>query len=212
MKYDYLVLDFNGTIIDDVDLCLNILNHLLEERNYKKVSLEEYKHIFTFPIKKYYINAGFDLERYSFTSISNEFISLYQKASLNCKLYEGINELIDKCNKNEVKVVLLSASQIDNLKEQTDHFGLSEKFEAILGTSTIEAASKVEIGKNYFKDKQDKKILFVGDTTHDAEVASAIGADALLITHGHQARDVLLKANPLKVIDSFKEVEDILGI
>lgn len=212
MKYDYLVLDFNGTIIDDVDLCLNILNHLLEERNYKKVSLEEYKHIFTFPIKKYYINAGFDLEKYSFTSISNEFISLYQKASLNCKLYEGINELIDKCNNNRIKVVLLSASQIDNLKEQTDHFGLSEKFEAILGTSTIEAASKVEIGKNYFKDKQDKKILFVGDTTHDAEVASAIGADALLITHGHQARDVLLTANPLKVIDSFKEVEDILGI
>ena len=212
MKYDYLVLDFNGTIIDDVDLCLNILNHLLEERNYKKVSLEEYKHIFTFPIKKYYINAGFDLEKYSFTSISNEFISLYQKASLNCKLYEGINELIDKCNNNRIKVVLLSASQIDNLKEQTDHFGLSEKFEAILGTSTIEAASKVEIGKNYFKDKQDKKILFVGDTTHDAEVASAIGADALLITHGHQARDILLKANPLKVIDSFKEVEDILGI
>ena len=212
MKYDYLVLDFNGTIIDDVDLCLNILNHLLEERNYKKVSLEEYKHIFTFPIKNYYINAGFDLKKYSFTSISNEFISLYQKASLNCKLYEGINELIDKCNNNRIKVVLLSASQIDNLKEQTDHFGLSEKFEAILGTSTIEAASKVEIGKNYFKDKQDKKILFVGDTTHDAEVASAIGADALLITHGHQARDVLLKANPLKVVDSFKEVEDILGI
>ena len=212
MKYDYLVLDFNGTIIDDVDLCLNILNHLLEERNYKKVSLEEYKHIFTFPIKKYYINAGFDLEKYSFTSISNEFISLYQKASLNCKLYEGINELIDKCNNNRIKVVLLSASQIDNLKEQTDHFGLSEKFEAILGTSTIEAASKVEIGKKYFIDKQDKKILFVGDTTHDAEVASAIGADALLITHGHQARDILLKANPLKVIDSFKEVEDILGI
>ena len=212
MKYDYLVLDFNGTIIDDVDLCLNILNHLLEERNYKKVSLEEYKHIFTFPIKKYYINAGFDLERYSFTSISNEFISLYQKASLNCKLYEGINELIDKCNNNRIKVVLLSASQIDNLKEQTDHFGLSEKFEAILGTSTIEAASKVEIGKKYFIDKQDKKILFVGDTTHDAEVASAIGADALLITHGHQAHDILLKANPLKVIDSFKEVEDILGI
>ena len=212
MKYDYLVLDFNGTIIDDVDLCLNILNHLLEERNYKKVSLEEYKHIFTFPIKNYYINAGFDLEKYSFTSISNEFISLYQKASLNCKLYEGISELIDKCNNNRIKVVLLSASQIDNLKEQTDHFGLSEKFEAILGTSTIEAASKVEIGKNYFKDKQDKKILFVGDTTHDAEVASSIGADALLITHGHQARDILLKANPLKVVDSFKEVEDILGI
>ena len=95
MKYDYLVLDFNGTIIDDVDLCLNILNHLLEERNYKKVSLEEYKHIFTFPIKNYYINAGFDLERYSFTSIFREFISLYQKASLYCKIYVGIDEIID---------------------------------------------------------------------------------------------------------------------
>ncbi|MGN1296053.1 MAG: HAD family hydrolase [Bacilli bacterium] len=212
MKYDYLVLDFNGTIIDDVDLCLNILNILLQERGYKTLSKKEYKNVFTFPIKKYYIKAGFDLNKYSFSSISEEFILLYQKASLKCKLYNGVNELLEKCHKNNIKVVLLSASQIDNLKEQTDHFSLTEKFDVILGTSTIEASSKVEVGMNYFKDKLEKKILFVGDTTHDKEVADAIGGDTLLITHGHQDKEILQKASPIKVVSSFKEVEEILGI
>lgn len=212
MKYDYLVLDFNGTLIDDVKLCLNILNILLKERGYKTVNEEEYKHIFTFPIKEYYKKAGFDLHRFSFDDISNEFITLYQKASLNCKLFEGVNELIDKCKNNNIKVVLLSASQIDNLIEQTDHFSLSHKFDAILGTNTIEAKSKVEIGKNYFSDKKDKKILFVGDTTHDKEVADSIGGTCILITHGHQAYDVLEKVNPYKIVNNFKEVEEILGI
>ena len=46
--------DFNGTIINDVDLCLNILNEMLKENGLEPITLERYREIFTFPIKKYY--------------------------------------------------------------------------------------------------------------------------------------------------------------
>ena len=34
-------LDFNGTLIDDVDLCLKLLNDILRRQGAKEVSLEE---------------------------------------------------------------------------------------------------------------------------------------------------------------------------
>lgn len=43
--------DFNGTIINDVDLCLNILNEMLKENGLEPITLERYREIFTFPIK-----------------------------------------------------------------------------------------------------------------------------------------------------------------
>ena len=43
----YIFLDFNGTIIDDVDLCLDLLNQILENQKKEKVSKERYKDIFT---------------------------------------------------------------------------------------------------------------------------------------------------------------------
>ena len=51
----YIFLDFNGTVLDDVDLCLNLLNEMLYEKEHITVDLDKYKEIFDFPIIKYYI-------------------------------------------------------------------------------------------------------------------------------------------------------------
>lgn len=44
--------DFNGTIINDVDLCLNILNEMLKENGLEPITLERYREIFYFSNKK----------------------------------------------------------------------------------------------------------------------------------------------------------------
>ena len=62
----YVFFDFNGTILNDVDLCLNLLNQILAKQGHKSISLEEYKNIFTFPIKRYYELAGIDFSKDSF--------------------------------------------------------------------------------------------------------------------------------------------------
>ena len=41
----YIFLDFNGTVLDDVDLCLNLLNEMFWEKEKKMVDIDEYKHI-----------------------------------------------------------------------------------------------------------------------------------------------------------------------
>ena len=56
----HVFFDFNGTIIDDLKLCYDLLNEFLEEQGKEKVTLERYKDIFRFPIKEYYRLAGID--------------------------------------------------------------------------------------------------------------------------------------------------------
>ena len=56
----YIFLDFNGTIINDVQLCLDLLNEILRSQGKRELNIEEYKNVFTFPVKKYYEAAGVD--------------------------------------------------------------------------------------------------------------------------------------------------------
>lgn len=210
-KYKYVIFDFNGTIIDDVQLCLDLLNEILKLEELPPASMEKYKNIFTFPIIQYYRNAGITFEKHSFKELSEWFVNKYQPLSFDCNLYPGIVDTITKLKKDGYKVILLSASQIDNLLEQTNKFGITHLFDKILGIDNIEAKSKLEIAKRYFKEENIKmnECLFIGDSTHDYEVGSTLGGDVVLLTYGHQSREVLEKCNT-PVIDSIYELEKYL--
>ena len=55
MKYKTVIWDFNGTIMDDVALCMDSLNTMLKARGIRTVdTVAEYHKIFRFPIKEYY--------------------------------------------------------------------------------------------------------------------------------------------------------------
>lgn len=211
MKYKYIVFDFNGTIIDDVQLCLDLLNEMLEVDNLPLVSYSRYKEIFTFPIIEYYKKAGFTFQNRSFKEMSEWFVKKYQPASFKCDLYPHIKEEIASLKDRGYKVILLSASQIDNLLEQTDRFNITNLFDKVLGIDNIEAKSKLEIAKKYFEKENINmnECLFIGDSTHDYEVAHSLGGDVLLLTYGHQSKEVLSSCN-VPLIDNVLEVEKYL--
>ena len=74
MKFKNIFFDFNGTIINDVDLCISLLNEMLLNKNHPTIERDEYFNIFTFPIIEYYKKAGFTFENYSFEELANYFI------------------------------------------------------------------------------------------------------------------------------------------
>ena len=64
MKPSLVLWDWNGTLLDDVALCVDALNRLLRIYHYpQQYSLAQYREIFGFPIEDYYIRAGFDFSK-----------------------------------------------------------------------------------------------------------------------------------------------------
>lgn len=208
----YIFLDFNGTVLDDVDLCLNLLNEMLSEKEKKTVDIVNYKKIFDFPIIKYYKAAGFTFEGYTFEELANVFIVEYTKRNpIESHIFEDLKDFVDGAKSYGYKVVICSASKKHLLLDQLKYFGILDLFDDVIGLDNHYAASKLELAKQYVENIEinKEKSYFIGDTTHDAEVGYACGLNVLLIDRGHQSEDVLVKAKSL-ILHTLLDVLEIL--
>lgn len=210
----YIFLDFNGTVLDDVDLCLNLLNEMLYDKEKKTVNIDEYKRIFDFPIIKYYIAAGFDFSKYTFEELAKYFVIEYAKRNLNeTQIFTDVIEFVNSVKTLGYKVVICSASQKDMLIDQLKYFKVFDLFDDVIGLDNHYAASKLELAKKYVSllDIDLANSFFVGDTTHDAEVGKECGLNVILIDRGHQSEDVLVKVkSPIlhTLIDAIKLIKN----
>ncbi|MBQ8310125.1 MAG: HAD family hydrolase [Clostridia bacterium] len=204
--YTHLIWDFNGTILDDVDACIKSANMLLAAYDLPMLpSRAEYKRYFGFPIIDYYRRLGFDFDRLSYEKLAPEWVGYYMENVKDAPLCAGVTDAFDRAKRAGLSQWVLSATEQDMLTRQLGGLGIRDRFDGILGMDTIHAHSKEAIGVAWRASHPNATALMLGDTDHDAAVAKAMGIDCILLTTGHQARDVLEKAPCLAVVDSATE-------
>ena len=208
-KYSHIIWDFNGTLYDDVDVCLSCGRRLMRAHGLEPIgSLEEYRAIFGFPIIDYYARMGFDFEKTPYSELAVEWVAYYNEESVSARLADGAHEVLSAIRSRGIPQLVLSASEQNMLAGQIEALGIAGYFDALLGQSDIHAHGKLEIARAWRAKNPDAIPLLIGDTDHDAAVAEAIGADCILLASGHQSRETLLRCQPLCVLDS---AGDILG-
>jgi phosphoglycolate phosphatase len=210
-KYRHIVWDWNGTLLDDSSLCVGILNEMLARRAMPQVTIEEYRRHFDFPVIDYYRKLGFDFEKEPYDAIAKEFIDAYDLRRFSCSLQENAEAVVRKVASRGMKQSILSAYQQPRLEEVVEHFGMRKYFTVLSGLSDDYAHSKVESGKRLPQRLgcPASELLLIGDTTHDHEVATAMGADCILIVSGHQDRQRLERC-PASVLDCLAELLSLL--
>lgn len=209
---DLLIWDWNGTLLDDVTLCMDALNLLLRRHGYpQQYDLTRYKQIFRFPIKEYYHDAGFDFSRHPYEDLSEEFMDFYVPGSANCGLMPGAQIALAAAKERGIPQVILSASPADLLRSQAKERSVDGFFDAMLGLGDIYAHSKVDLGLDFMRKSgvQPSRALLVGDSVHDFEVAQALGTRCVLCCAGHQCR-AALEATGTTVIDRLDQLPDLL--
>ena len=208
-KFRHIIWDWNGTLLNDVDLSLSIINKILTNRGIKELSLEGYRNIFTFPVRNYYEFAGINLKKYSFEEVGKEWIEEYEKRRLECRLFNGAEQVLNSTLEKTGGQSILSAYSQSSLEEIILHFELNMYFTYLTGLDHIYATGKKDLAKSLLKRlKIDReKILLVGDTIHDYEVASETGIKCVLISNGHQSRERLLECK-VPVLNNLTELLD----
>ena len=177
--------DFNGTLCDDVDTALRCINTLLARRGLPVLpDAEAYRRIFGFPVRDYYVRAGFDFSEESFETVGAEWFSLYEAQSKEIGLRSGVREAMAVFRAAGLRQAVLSASQKDTLAAQLCALGL--EFDEVLALDGIYAESKEALAAEWRQRHPEEPAVLIGDTAHDAEVARAAGLDCILVEGGHQ--------------------------
>ena len=182
-KYKHVIWDWNGTILNDVELCVNVGNNLFKRKKLPKISIEKYKSIFTIPVKDYYVAAGFDFSVESFEVVGKEWMDEYEERKYECSLYNDLITVMKRFLELGIPQSVLSAYKQDRLNEMVEKFGLKRYLSHVVGLDNIYAAGKLHLAKDLIRIIKNGHLipLMIGDTVHDYEVSKAIGADCILI-------------------------------
>lgn len=186
-RYRHIIWDWNGTLLDDLDLSISVMNGLLARRRLPLLDRSRYHTLFDFPVRAYYERLGFDPVVDGFERLSVEFISGYDARRLEAALHANAAATLKSIGHAGLQQSILSAYRHETLHEIVAHFDLTGHFAHIAGLDNIHAHSKVALGRALVAriDAAPKEILLIGDTLHDFEVARELGVDCALVAAGH---------------------------
>ena len=190
-----IIWDWNGTLLDDVQVSFVCLNDMLRKYRKPRVpNVDAYRAVFGFPVKEYYARVGIDDAL--FDEVAPQWMADYMLNEIACGLREGARKALAAFHAAGHRQVILSASKRENLLQQIQRFDILPYFDTVLGLSHIYATSKEGIGKSWMAENNidPADCVMIGDTLHDADVARAMGCRCVLVCGGHQLPDTLRTA------------------
>ena len=190
----YIVWDWNGTLLDDVDAGIGALNRMLAARGLPSITREFYRARFGFPVRPFYFEIGMDPDR-EWDRICVEFHDHLAREPQHIR--PDAVPALALVRERGARQSILSALRQDLLLRDTAREGVQPYLDEIYGVDNLEGATKLSRGRELaarLRAEGVEDLVFIGDTLHDAEVAAELGARAVLVDGGHQHADRLRAA------------------
>ena len=165
-----------------------MINNLLRKRGLSVLTKEKYRDIFKFPIIEFYRDAGFNVCGQDYENLVSDYQTEYSKQMDSIKLMPKAEEVLKKISGTTTNQLILSASTYRAILEQMERYNISELFTSIISLSDAYAKGKLDLARRWLDSSgaNPRRVLIIGDTLHDYEIATAMKLDCLLINNGHQ--------------------------
>ena len=185
MRYPLLVFDWDGTIIDSPGAIVECIREASRELGLRMPERERAAHVIGLGLRDSLQQAVPDLpaERY------DEFVALYRKHFLaredSMPLFPGMHDLLSVLSRSHTLAIATGKSR-RGLERALDATKLAPLFASSRCADETEPkphpAMLLELMEELSVDAG--RILMIGDTAHDLEMARAAGVDAVAVTYG----------------------------
>ena len=210
MKYKHIIWDWNGTLLNDLTLCVDLLNVSLEKRKLPAMTEEKYRKKFLFPIKTFYESIGFDFSKEDFTIANDEFHQGFEQKFKKLALQPYAQDTIARFQKLGITQSILSATVQSRLNEQVDFFGITHLLDNVVGISNTPSGYGKEFEGRELLNNTDiplEQTIIVGDSMLDFTVSKALNIDCALLSNGHNNLE-RLQATGSKTFSNIQSFSD----
>jgi len=212
--YDTVFFDFDGTIADSKEGCVNAVRHM-----FSSIGMEENdeKRLLAFvgpPVRHHLMECyGFDTEQAA--DAYAHFSAYYRSKGLKeCGLFPGIEDAL-RIIKASGKTLYIATSKQEYMAHHLlGEFGLAQYFDEIFGADHENGISnKAQVLQNAIKrlGSTPQNAVMVGDRYHDIEGAKTVGLDTIGVLYGYGDEDELTKAGSDYLADSIDDLAQMLG-
>lgn len=207
----HVIWDWNGTLLNDLDLCIAAINTVLAPREMPLVDVQHYKDIFGFPVKDYYEKLGFDFQKESFEVVGTEFIDQYNSMQEQAELQEGATQILQELDMQGIEQSILSAREEIHLQKEVQMRNIRPHFKRVSGLDNHYATSKLQNGVALIDASvyTAAETILIGDTLHDYEVGKTLGVQTVLFSGGHQSIERLQSAKGF-MVDNLLDLKTVI--
>ncbi|MBQ5904500.1 MAG: HAD hydrolase-like protein [Clostridia bacterium] len=213
-KYDYVIFDFDGTVVDTGEGILKSLQYSFKEMGREVPDLNDLKKFIGPPIYYSYT---------TFYGVSEDevgdYIKKYRerykvKGIYECALYDGMVELLDELKKNGIKIGIASSKPLHLIYSVADYLNITDKFDAIVGVKIDDSnhSSKTQLILDAMEEMgaTDKsKVLMVGDRLFDLDGAAGAGVDSCGAIWGYGNKEEFIEHNATYIVYKTAEILDL---
>lgn len=214
MKYDAVIFDLDGTLLNTLEDLADAVNYCMEKYGYSLRTLEEIRGFVGNGIGKLMERAlPTDITEKEFDLVFDEFRTYYTgHCQEKTRAYDGIMELLTRLREDGFKMAIVSNKNMAAVQE-LNHLYFEEFIKIAIGEQ--DGVRKKPFPDSVYKAIEElhgtkERVLYVGDSEVDAETARQAGIPCVLVSWGFRDREVLESLGALRVIDTPQELLQIL--
>ena len=210
----YILWDWNGTLLDDVDAQVASLNAMLTRRGHRPVTRQFFCDNFAFPARTFYRLVGMDVPDSEWDALAKEYHDTYHAQSYG--LNRGAFAALELVKQKGAGQSVISALHQFYLDLETNKYGVQPFMDHIYGVDNLDGGSKLSRARELLASLRaitsptptptststpsptssslpttttsNYNYTLIGDSIHDFEVAKELGIRCVLYSGGSHSR------------------------
>ncbi|WP_061994301.1 HAD family hydrolase [Clostridium sp. ATCC 25772] len=213
MKFEALVLDFDGTIADTSESIILTMQDTLKYFKNEDIEDEDIKRLIGLPLFEMFKSIkGFQEE--NIKSAVKEYSIRYKNICKNTvTMFEGVKETLENLHKKGVKLTIATSRGRDTLLLFLKELEIEHLFSFVACCDDVTKHKPAPDVVNLVLEKinvNKNKALVIGDTIYDVGMGQNAGCESCAVTYGNNTLEEIKGSNPEYIIDKFSDLISIV--
>lgn len=209
-RYDLIVFDWDGTVMDSTEIIAASIQAACRDLDLPVPSNAAAKHVIGMGLKDALRHAVPDAPESMYEPLADRYRYHFLAQDSTIPLFEHARETIQELHGHGYWLAVATGKSRIGLDRALEHSGMKQYFHASRTAdqtfSKPNPAMLLELMDELAVPAE--RVLMVGDTTHDLQMAINAGVVAVGVTHGAHPAEQLEALEPLALLDSFGELRD----
>lgn len=201
-----IILDFDGTIADTLELGLEIYNRIAPEYNCSPVGPEESE---LFRIKKpQELLEAHGITRLKLLTLMFRIRKEMRKHVSEMKPFPGMDSALREIGNAGYRMGILTSNSVENVRKFLHANNLSPLIDFIYSGRSFLGKEKVIRKVLIHEQLSAGRVVYTGDETRDIEASRAAGIPVIAVSWGLNRRDLLASLSPDQIADKPADLLD----
>ena len=207
-RYDLIVWDWDGTIMDSTPTIVHCIQQACRDLGFKEPDDTLASSVIGLGIHDSLRRAVPWIEPAHFPKLTDRFRYHYLAKDHELDLFVGIRELLESLKEENYLLGVATGKSRVGLNRSLAHHQIGHLFQET--RTADESFSKPHPGMllelSDAMQVPTRRMLMIGDTTHDLDMAANAGVDAVAVTYGAHPPHTLKESQSLAHVDSVPQL------